>query len=243
MPLDAFTISSNNYLGMARIFGESYLEHHPGSQVYVCLVDQLDERVPYADLPFEIIAADDLGIPEFQNLAFRCDILELNTAVKPFVFKYLRDEVGLDRVFYFDPDILVHDRLGGLEEVLASHQAVIIEDDHSGDIATGADVSIGRHLPDRTVHVRSYSKSHGPDLRIAAVGGSADVIDPMVSRRMLGPGWTSRLLQAVLVELLTDPAARAAVMRARSTYALRSLAVRTGLAGEGVGGDADGCTS
>jgi DNA-binding transcriptional MocR family regulator len=126
------------------------------------------------------------------------------------------------------------DRSMQLAAVLASHQAVIIEDDHSGDIATGADVSIGRHLPDRTVHVRSYSKSHGPDLRIAAVGGSADVIDPMVSRRMLGPGWTSRLLQAVLVELLTDPAARAAVLRARSTYALRSLAVRTGLAGEGV---------
>jgi len=55
-----------------------------------------------------------------------------------------------------------------------------------------------------------------------------------VSRRMLGPGWTSRLLQAVLVQLLTDPAAIAAVTRARSTYAMRSLAVRAGLAGEGV---------
>ena len=99
-------------------------------------------------------------------------------------------------------------------------RTLVVEDDHSGDIATGEDVSLGRHLPDRTVHIRSYSKSHGPDLRIAAVGGSADVIDPLVSRRMLGPGWTSRLLQAVLVELLTDPAAIAAVGRARTTYAV-----------------------
>jgi DNA-binding transcriptional MocR family regulator len=121
-----------------------------------------------------------------------------------------------------------------LADVLRGSRAVIVEDDHSGDIATGEDVSLGMHLPDRTVHIRSYSKSHGPDLRIAAVGGSADVIDPLVSRRMLGPGWTSRLLQAVLVELLTDPAAIAAVERARSTYAVRSLAVRAGLAGEGV---------
>jgi DNA-binding transcriptional MocR family regulator len=121
-----------------------------------------------------------------------------------------------------------------LAEILASSQAVVVEDDHSGDIATGEDVSLGRLLPERTVHIRSYSKSHGPDLRIAAVGGSADVIDPLVSRRMLGPGWTSRLLQAVLVELLTDPAAIAAVTRARATYAMRSLAVRAGLAGEGV---------
>jgi DNA-binding transcriptional MocR family regulator len=125
-------------------------------------------------------------------------------------------------------------RCRDLAAVLAPFTAVIVEDDHSGDIATGEDVSFGRHLPDRTVHIRSYSKSHGPDLRIAAVGGSADVIDPLVSRRMLGPGWTSRLLQAVLVELLTDPAAIAAVTRARSTYAMRSLAVRAGLAGEGV---------
>jgi DNA-binding transcriptional MocR family regulator len=125
-------------------------------------------------------------------------------------------------------------RSAELAGILLRHRTLIVEDDHSGDIATGHDVSLGRQLPERTVHIRSYSKSHGPDLRIAAVGGSADVIDPLVSRRMLGPGWTSRLLQAVLVELLTDPAAIAAVTRARSTYAMRSLAVRAGLAGEGV---------
>jgi DNA-binding transcriptional MocR family regulator len=125
-------------------------------------------------------------------------------------------------------------RCEALAQVLGRSQAVLVEDDHSGDIATGPDVSLGMHLPGRTVHIRSYSKSHGPDLRIAAVGGSADVIDPLVSRRMLGPGWTSRLLQAVLVELLTDPAAIAAVARARATYAMRSLAVRAGLAGLGV---------
>jgi DNA-binding transcriptional MocR family regulator len=125
-------------------------------------------------------------------------------------------------------------RCAQLAQVLSGSQAVLVEDDHSGDIATGEDVSLGMHHPDRTVHVRSYSKSHGPDLRIAAVGGSADVIDPLVSRRMLGPGWTSRLLQSVLVELLTDPAAIAAVARARATYAVRSLAVRAGLAGLGV---------
>ena len=125
-------------------------------------------------------------------------------------------------------------RCAELADVLAESRAWIIEDDHSGDIATGEDVSLGRHLPERTVHIRSYSKSHGPDLRIAAVGGSADVIDPLAARRMLGPGWTSRLLQAVLVELLTDPASIASVARARATYAMRSLALRAGLAAQGV---------
>ena len=124
-PVDVFTISSNNYLGMTRVFAESYLEHHPGATVYVCLVDTLDARVPYDEFPFEIILAHELGIPAFRNFAFRYDILELNTAVKPFVIKYLRDEVGLDRVFYFDPDILVHDRLTELECALSEHLAVL----------------------------------------------------------------------------------------------------------------------
>lgn len=125
-------------------------------------------------------------------------------------------------------------RCAQLAQVLEASRAWVVEDDHSGDIATGADVSLGQHLPERTVHIRSYSKSHGPDLRIAAIGGPADVIDPLAARRMLGPGWTSRLLQAVLVELLTDPAAIASVTRARAAYAVRSLALRAGLAGQGV---------
>jgi aspartate/methionine/tyrosine aminotransferase len=48
---------------------------------------------------------------------------------------------------------------------------VVIEDDHSGLISTEGDVTLGAWLPDRVVHVRSFSKSHGPDLRIAALGG------------------------------------------------------------------------
>ena len=63
----------------------------------------------------------------------------------------------------------------------------MIEDDHSGDIATGALVSAGSWLPQRTVHIRSYSKSHGPDLRLAAVGGAGDVVTAVANRRLLGP--------------------------------------------------------
>jgi len=125
-------------------------------------------------------------------------------------------------------------RCEDLAATLEPARCLVVEDDHSGDIATGPDVSLGRYLPERVVHIRSYSKSHGPDLRTAAVGGPADVLDPITARRMLGPGWTSRLLQAALVELLTDPAAIAAVTRARSTYATRSLAVRAGLTSYGV---------
>ena len=40
-------------------------------------------------------------------MAFRYDVMELNTAVKPFVLAHLLFERGIDRVLYLDPDILV----------------------------------------------------------------------------------------------------------------------------------------
>ena len=98
---------------------------------------------------------------------------------------------------------------------------IVIEDDHSGDIATGALVSLGSSLPQRTVHIRSYSKSHGPDLRLAAVGGAGDVVTAVANRRLFGPGWSSRILQAVLLEMLDDPATIATVAIARNEYARR----------------------
>jgi DNA-binding transcriptional MocR family regulator len=104
---------------------------------------------------------------------------------------------------------------------LRGTDVVVVEDDHSGDVATGEDVSLGKHLPSQTVHIRSFSKSHGPDLRLAAVGGAGEIVTHVADRRLLGPGWSSRLLQAVLVELLRDPESVAAVATARAAYADR----------------------
>jgi DNA-binding transcriptional MocR family regulator len=102
-----------------------------------------------------------------------------------------------------------------------SESITIIEDDHAGDIAVGELNSIGHYLPMRTVHIRSYSKSHGPDLRLAAVGGAGDVISAAANRRLLGPGWSSRILQAVLLELLDDQTTLEALAFARSEYSRR----------------------
>jgi DNA-binding transcriptional MocR family regulator len=116
----------------------------------------------------------------------------------------------------------------------ARSTAVVIEDDHSGAISVGPDVSLGAWLPDQVVHVRGFSKSHGPDLRIAAVGGPASVLDRLVARRMLGAGWTSRMLQTILLDLLVEPRSIEAVDAARRTYAARQAAVCAALAEHGL---------
>ncbi len=108
---------------------------------------------------------------------------------------------------------------------MAARPVTIIEDDHAGDIATAPLASLGAHLPERTIHIRSFSKSHGPDLRLAAVGGAGEPISRMARRRILGAGWSSRLLQAVLADLLTSETTRAEIATARATYASRRATV------------------
>jgi DNA-binding transcriptional MocR family regulator len=132
-----------------------------------------------------------------------------------------------------------------LAEVLSWHGngagVTVVEDDHAGEIATAEPVSLGARLPDQVVHIRSFSKSHGPDLRLAAIGGPATVLTPLTDRRLLGPGWSSRLLQAVLCRMLTDLGTQAQVAAARHEYARRRTVLRDALAGHGItAGAADG---
>lgn len=128
-----------------------------------------------------------------------------------------------------------------LRTVPGGDRVTVIEDDHSALIGSAPDVTLARWLPAQVVHVRSFSKSHGPDLRVAAMGGPARIIEQVVARRMLGPGWTSRLLQAVLLDLLTDPGAVARVRTARLVYRDRVDRLVAGLRRRGIDvGEPDG---
>ena len=125
-------------------------------------------------------------------------------------------------------------RASALADALAGSPTIVIEDDHANDISNAPLVSLGRWLPERTIHIRSYSKSHGPDLRLAAVGGCGDAVTAVANRRLLGPGWSSRILQATLVELLRDPATPEVMARARAAYARRRALVCSVLADNGI---------
>lgn len=125
-------------------------------------------------------------------------------------------------------------RARAIAQVVRGSSVVVVEDDHIGDIAAGPPVSVGRWLPAQTVHIRSFSKSHGPDLRMAAVGGAGEVVDALATRRLLGPGWSSRILQAVLLAMLRDDATIDQIATARQAYAERRAAFTVALAAQGI---------
>lgn len=125
-------------------------------------------------------------------------------------------------------------RVEELAALLEATSTLVVEDDSVGDVAESAPISLARLLPDQTVHIRSFSKSHGPDLRLAAMSGPPSVMVCLTERRHLGQGWTSRLLQSLLADLLTGTSASAQVDAARREYARRRAAMVERLAQRGV---------
>jgi len=135
-----FTIVSNNYLAYARTLMGSLAESNPGFERFICIVDHPVDA-SQEEAPAQIVAASKIGIEQFQDMAFRYDVMELNTAVKPFMFRWLLERQGFDRAIYLDPDIFVYRPLaevealldGGASGVLTPHILRPLEDGRKPD--------------------------------------------------------------------------------------------------------------
>src|ERR1019366_1506280 len=116
---------------------------------------------------------------------------------------------------------MTEQRARDLAPILAQAGLPVVEDDSAGAVAASAPISLGQWIPDQVIHIRSFSKSHGSALRLAAMSGPSELLREIIHRRQLGQGWSSRLLQRVLLSLLTDPVAIADVDHARDEYTRR----------------------
>jgi hypothetical protein len=121
----ACTIVSLNYLPYARVLCDSFLRFHPDYKFYVLLVDRLPADIDVTRERFELIPVEGLGIPDFPSVAFKYDILELNTAVKPTFLKHILETRGASGVIYLDPDIYVYSRFDRVLELLEDHPIVL----------------------------------------------------------------------------------------------------------------------
>lgn len=115
-PLVFFTIVARNYISYARTLCRSIMSSHPDAKVYIGLSDKTDAKIDTASEEFELIEASDLQLPNEQQFAFRYDVMEFSTAIKPYVFRWIFQNTKADKVIYLDPDILV---VSPLKEVLA----------------------------------------------------------------------------------------------------------------------------
>jgi glycosyltransferase involved in cell wall biosynthesis len=119
------TIIAKNYLAYARVLAKSLSEQHPGSRLWTLIVDDFRGYVDPADEPFITLAPADVDCEPFTHMALRYSVLELSTAVKPWLMRHLMRETG-QPVTYLDPDIRIYDSLARLDELGAQHGVVLI---------------------------------------------------------------------------------------------------------------------
>jgi len=116
-----FTISSWNYLHYSRTLAASMARHHPDFSRIIAIADTPRDDLGKEAFPeFDAhLFFDDLGLPDSRAFSFRYNVMELNTAIKPTVFRRLFAE-GFDRVVYLDPDIFAYRRF---DEILKAFDA------------------------------------------------------------------------------------------------------------------------
>jgi hypothetical protein len=113
--LYAFTSAACNYLPKVRLLVQSFKRYHPEIRLVLALSDAPpNSELIRGEAWDEIIPVEALGIPEWRRWAFTHDIVELSTAIKPFVLSRLLERPDCAGVFYFDPDMVLFSRLDDL---------------------------------------------------------------------------------------------------------------------------------
>lgn len=129
-----FTIVAKNYIPLANVLGNSIRLHHPDLAFFVVVADKADGLIDFSKQQYPIIPAEELGLSNFLEMAFKYNVTEFCTALKPFAFSYLFAK-GFDKVLYFDPDIYIFKPLDHLFVSLSTSSMVLTPHYQTPEIA------------------------------------------------------------------------------------------------------------
>lgn len=142
-----FTICARNYLAYAKTLRASLLAVEPQAKFWTVLIE---DRRDQPEAVENVLYASELGIPSFWDMALRYSVMELATAIKPFVFLHFLESEEAGAAIYLDPDIQVFAPLAevhallrnGTPAVLTPHSTVPLDDGGDPDdlrlLRTGA---------------------------------------------------------------------------------------------------------
>lgn len=106
-----FTICAKNYLAQALSLKESLLRNNKDVDFMIFLADLADApKIP------EVVTLESGWLKNWKQMAFKYDVVEFSTSIKPFAIDYLLDK-GYENVVYLDPDTYV---FGSLDYVFSN---------------------------------------------------------------------------------------------------------------------------
>lgn len=132
----AFTICAKNYLAQAFTLKKSFQKLNPNCDFFIFLSDDPDEL---GDDLKHFTLLNDSWLPGWKKMAFKYNVIEFSTSIKPFCFEKMFDE-GFEKVLYLDPDIYVTNPLDEIYEYLDEKSIVLtphycnIQTEYTGSI-------------------------------------------------------------------------------------------------------------
>lgn len=110
--IQIFTITARNYLSLALTLGDSVSQHHPEARFCICVADGLEGIDPSSLRHALLDVPALLGAALIDDLAFKYNITEYCTSIKPALFRHFFEaDERTDFVYYLDPDTLLLQRL------------------------------------------------------------------------------------------------------------------------------------
>lgn len=127
-----FTICAKNYIGLALVLEKSIKMHNQDCDFFILVADEIDEQ-ERGEFPDNVLVAKNilgayLEDSKWSEMAFKYNLTEFCTSIKPLCFQYVFEQLGYQKAIYLDPDILtfssfnpVFEKLDDVSIVLTPH--------------------------------------------------------------------------------------------------------------------------
>lgn len=119
------TIVSLNYFSNALTLCESVHKYHDNIDFNILIVDKSINEVCECNERYIVYDVQNIGIKNVDKLAFKYNVTEFNTAVKPFFMEYLYEKKGYNSVIYIDPDMMLFNKIDGLLNLLKENSMIL----------------------------------------------------------------------------------------------------------------------
>lgn len=101
----AFTICTKSYVGLATILQTSLQKYNSDFDFYIFIADEVDDELPVPRNSYVVKNLNIISEKKWIECAFKYNVTEFCTCLKPFVFRWIINNLDVENVFYMDPDL------------------------------------------------------------------------------------------------------------------------------------------
>lgn len=118
-----YTVCNLAYLHKALALSESVAKYCSEEMIIYLFEEEFPEIIGKLSENAKIVLAKSIGYERFYELAFKYDVTEFTTSLKPYIAMKLLD--SYDNVIFMDPDTFVVDNFSELKVILSENEIIV----------------------------------------------------------------------------------------------------------------------